>query len=152
MSGKVPFGGDAWLAALQNNLAELAASAGPSVLTGASVKILEIVTDVPAELADPTRPDGSRAWHIVIEGGKAWAAPGEIETYDFGSISDYEGILRLARWVYSTDESDRAAVAAHREELERDGLFKPLGARPEMSPELGAMLTELHNRLARITA
>jgi hypothetical protein len=148
---KIRFGGDEWLAALQRLLAKLVSEAGSSI-DGASVKILEIITDVPADMADPSRPDRSRAWHIVIEPGRAFAASGEIDVFDFGSVADYDSILRLARWVYTDDPADQAAVEAHRDELVGSGAFRPLGARPDMPPALGAMLRELHNSLARITA
>ena len=148
---KVQFASDAWLAALRRGLSKLAEECG-AALDGVSVKILEIVTGVPDELVDPARPDRSRAWHIVIGGGLAYAAWGEIADADFGSISDYEAILTLARWVYTDDAADQAAVEAHREDLVRRGMFRALGERPDLAPAIAGRLRELHNGLARITA
>lgn len=149
--GKVEFGSDAWLEALGQNLTELAAAGGAD-LDGQRVRICEIVTDPPARLADPSRADGSRAWSIMIDGRKAAVAPVEISDADFGSISDYNSILTLARWVYTDDPREQAEVERHRAALERAGAFKTIGQRPTMSPAMSGLLRELHNRLARITA
>ncbi|MDB5481063.1 MAG: hypothetical protein JWO83_2116 [Caulobacteraceae bacterium] len=148
---KVRFASDAWLAALRRGLSKLAEESG-AALEGVSVRILEIVTNAPADMADPARPDGSRAWHIVIDGGRAYADWGEIADADFGSISDYDAILTLARWVYTDDEADQAAVEAHRQDLVIRGMFRPLGEPPDLAPTIAGRLRELHNGLARITA
>jgi hypothetical protein len=148
---KVRFASDAWLAALRQGLSKFAEESG-AALDGVSVRILEIVTDVPADLADAARPDRSRAWHIVIDGGRAYADWGEIADADFGSICDYGAILTLARWVYTDNEADKAAVEAHRQDLVGRGLFRPLGAPPDLAPAIAGGLRELHNGLACITA
>lgn len=148
---RVRFASDAWLAALRRGLSKLVEESG-AALDGVSVRILETVTGVPADMADPARPDGSRAWHIVIDGGRAYADWGEIADADFGSIADYGAILILARWIYTDDQADQAAVEAHRRDLVRRGLFHPLGTPLELPPAISGGLRELHNGLARLTA
>ena len=148
---KVRYGGDEWLKALQQNLAKLLGE-GRAEMEGASVRILEIIADAPAEMADPVRSDGSLAWHIVIDGQHAYAGRGEIQDADFCLVADYNSILTLARWVYAGDGSDEAAIEAHRQELQRAGMYRSSGELPSSTPALGALLGELHNSMARITA
>jgi hypothetical protein len=148
---KVRFASDAWLAAMQRILGELAERAGPA-LDGQKASICEIATNAPADLADPARGDGSVAWHIVIDGRRVQAAKGEKADADLKVRFDYQAILTLARWVYKDDPEDQAAVAKAREAIEKSGQFRSAGALPELPPKVGAMLSELHNGLARITA
>jgi hypothetical protein len=148
---KVRFASDAWLAQMQRILGELAQEAGPA-LDGVKASICEIATNAPADLADPARGDGSLAWHIVIENGNARAARGEKADADLKVRFDYQAILTLARWVYKDDPEDQAAVAKAREAIEKGGQFRSTGAMPALPPKVGAMFSELHNGLARITA
>lgn len=145
---KVRFGSDDWLEALRQELDQLIARAGEAV-KGERVSICETVTDIPPDLRASPR-ESSRSWHIVIEDGRGLVGLGEMPDCDYWSVCDYDAILRLARWVYSDDPEDQAAVAAHREELVRANKFRSGGAIPP-SPVLGPLLRELHNNLARMT-
>jgi hypothetical protein len=147
----VRFASDAWLALMNRILGELVAAAG-SELDGQAVRICEIATGAPADLADPARGDGSLAWHIVIDGPSAHARKGELADADFGAAFDYQAIQTLARWVYKDDPDDQAAVAKAREVIETSGKFTAIGSRPQLSPRLGRLLSDLHNGLARLTA
>jgi hypothetical protein len=149
---KVVFGSNEWVEAAQRGLDELLA-ANAARVAGQSITVCEVFTNVPPDLTGG-RADGTRAWHFTVKDGRAFARDGELkaEETDMKIVTDYNAILPLARKVYVTEQGDAELVAAYREELARDGRYRSFGDRSRYPAELGSVLSELHNRLARITA
>jgi hypothetical protein len=132
---KLAFAGAAWIDAARDILRELAAEHG---VPGARFCLSERFTDAPADVA----PDGAAAWHFRIEGCSVSVAAGDCTDADVRITADYQKALPTARLVYTPEILARRAA-------------NPAAPRPGVDGDMSkapAYLTELHNRLAVITA
>ncbi|MBX3481999.1 hypothetical protein [Phenylobacterium sp.] len=133
---KLPFAGPAWIAAAGTILRDLAAAYGEP---GQRFSLCERFTDAPPDVA----ASGLAAWWFRIDGTTAEAGPGEIGDADASVTADYAATLPVARLVYTPE-----IIAERRARRERGKLPSQQGDWSR-APRY---LTELHNRLAVITA
>ncbi len=136
MAEKVPFAGPAWIEHARAILTDLAQTHGEP---GRTFSVCERFTDAPRDIF----PNGIAAWHFRIDGQAAHVAAGEIDDPDVTIRADYQATLPTARLVYTPEYlAKRAADRAS-------------GKGPAPSPGMAKAppwLTELHNRLAVLTA
>lgn len=135
-SHKVEFGSTAWIDAARRELEELTATHGES---GVRFSLCEVFTDAPTHLA----PSGTLAWHFYIDAKNVKVGTGEIDDATVTVRTDYQGVLPQARLVYTPQVLEERASqppGANFDSVEGD-----LGLTP-------AYITELHNRLAILTA
>ncbi|EHJ59823.1 hypothetical protein NSU_3405 [Novosphingobium pentaromativorans US6-1] len=127
--------GQEWFENASRILKELAAQHGKP---GDSFSLCERFTGAPAEIS----PSGLAAWHFRVEGMHAEANRGETDDADLRITGDYGSTLPMARLVYTPDNAEqRKAHAAKFPTLIEGDVSKVPG-----------YLSELHNRLAVITA
>jgi len=136
MGDKVAFAGPAWVDRARAILEDLAARHGEP---GKRFSVCETFTGAPSDVA----PSGTAAWHFVIDGNHATVAPGALPEAQVQIKADYTATLPVARLVYTPEFlAKRAAARAA-------GTAPPAAKGMEKAPP---WLTELHNRLAVITA
>ncbi len=136
MSEKVEFVSAAWIGYARQILEELTAAHGEA---GKRVAVSEAFTSAPTHLAG----GDVAAWHFVVDGKTAQVAAGEMSDADIVIRADYEASLPGARLVYTPE---LLAQLAERPVDESAGEIQG-----DMS-QLPPYLSELHNRLAVITA
>jgi hypothetical protein len=146
---KVRFVSDAWLTAAQaiidDDLATTRADMG-----GLSVRCSEVFTNAPADLPG-RRDDGARAWHWELVGGQAIVGDGERDDVDLKVFADYDAILPFARATSEEAASD-PELEMHRAALMWSGQLVVIGDRSALPAAINQLFSEIHDRLARITA
>lgn len=135
-SGKVEFASDAWIDIARRALEEIVAEQGES---GVRFSLCEVFTDAPLSLA----PSGTLAWHFYVDGKVVLVATGEVDDADVKIRTDYQGVLPQARLFYTPE------ILAERATQPSGAAFDSIQGDMSLVPEY---LTELHNRLAVITA
>ena len=133
---KVEFVSAAWIDAARQVLTELAAEHGEA---GQVVSVSEAFTDAPRHLAG----GDVAAWHFAIDGKTAQVEPGENPDADIVIRGDYEAALPGARLVYTPE------ILAEMAENPPDTSAGDIKGDMSLLP---AYISELHNRLAVITA
>lgn len=135
-AAKLTFAGPEWIAAADAILQDLAATHGqPSD----RFSLCERFTDAPREIA----PSGLAAWWFRLDGTTVKVGPGELDDADASVTADYTATLPIARLVYTPE-----VIAERRAKRDRGELPSQQGDWSR-APRY---LTELHNRLAVITA
>lgn len=133
---KVIFASADWIERARHELTDLVAAYGEP---GVRFSLCEVFTDVP----DAVDPTGTFAWYFYIDGKSVTVGVGEVDDADVKIRTDYQGVLPQARTVYTPEYLEARAhqpAGAQFDHAEGDfGLTPPY-------------ITELHNRLAGITA
>ena len=133
---KVEFVSAAWIDAARQVLTGLAAEHGEA---GQVVSVSEAFTNAPRHLAG----GDVAAWHFAIDGKTAQVEPGENPDADIVIRGDYEAALPGARLVYTPK------ILAEMAENPPDTSAGDIKGDMSLLP---AYISELHNRLAVITA
>ncbi|MGI9324520.1 MAG: hypothetical protein ACR2PZ_04820 [Pseudomonadales bacterium] len=133
---KVEFASAAWIAVARRELEDLVHRHGQA---GKKFSLCEIFTDAPKHLD----PSGSVAWHFYIDGTTVTVATGEVEDASVKLRTDYQGVLPQARLFYT------AEILAERAQQEPGAAFDFVEGDLSLTPDY---ITELHNRLAVVTA
>jgi hypothetical protein len=136
MVGKVEFASAEWISAAQEILADLAASRGRDE---DHFSVCEQFTDAPESVA----AGGLAAWSFQIRGKTVEVRAGVLESAEVMIRGDYATTLPIARLVYTPEY-----LAERQRKREAGELPKPAGDWTRAP----TYLTELHNRLAVITA
>lgn len=145
MSDKVHFCSGPWVDEAERVLNALVAEAGESI-AGQRISVCETFTDPPAELGGPA------VWSFAIDDGTVVVTRGALAEADVQVRADYQAALPRARMVYDTSPEAAAKRQQARQEAAAAAGGAPKGPFDAVSPALMGLLTELHNRLARITA
>lgn len=145
MSDKVEFCSNAWVDEAERILGELVAAAGDAI-AGQRISVCETFTDPPGD------PGGSVVWSFAIDDGAVVVTRGALAEADVQVKADYQAALPRARIVYDTSPEAAAKRQAARRDAAAAAGGAPKGPFDAVSPALMGLLTELHNRLARITA
>jgi hypothetical protein len=133
---KVIFASSDWVDKARAELEDLVGTHGEP---GASFCLCEVFTNTPASID----PSGTMAWHFYIDGKGVTVDFGEVDDATVKIWVDYEKILPAARLFYTPEILEERAKQPPGTQFDRaEGDF---GATP-------AYITELHNRLALITA
>ncbi|MBH80842.1 MAG: hypothetical protein CMQ49_10085 [Gammaproteobacteria bacterium] len=133
---KVIFGSADWIERARAELEDLVATHGKP---GERFSLCEIFTDTPTSVD----PSGTLAWHFYIDGRSVAVDVGEIDDADVKISTDYQGVLPQARLVYTPE------YLAERAEQPPGAQFDHAEGDFSLTPDY---ITELHNRLAVITA
>jgi hypothetical protein len=145
MPDKVDFCSSAWVDEAERVLNALVAEAGDAI-AGQRISVCETFTDPPARLG----PEA--VWSFAIDDGAVVVTRGALPEADVQVRADYKAALPRARTVYDTSPE----AAAKRRQARRDAAAAaggaPKGPFDAVSPALMGLLTELHNRMARVTA
>jgi len=133
---KVIFASNDWLDRARAELENLVSTHGEA---GVRFCLCEVFTNAPASID----PSGTMAWHFYIDGKSVTVDVGEVNDADVKIHVDYQKILPAARLVYTPEileERAKQPPGTQFDHAEGDfGLTPPY-------------ITELHNRLAVITA
>ena len=133
---KVVFASPAWIERARLELESLAAEHGQP---GERFSLCEVFTEAPAELA----ADGTIAWYFYIDGKNVRVGTGEVDDADVKAWVSYAKILPTARLIYTPEYlAERANEPAGSQFDKAEGDFS----------RTPAYITELHNRLAAVTA
>ena len=133
---KVIFASSAWIDRARAELEDLVSAHGEP---GVRFCLCEVFTDCPADVD----PSGTLAWHFAIDGKSVHVAVGEVDDADLKIWVDYQAILPQARLVYTPEYLEERAQQEPGSQFDRaEGDFS-------LTPPY---ITELHNRLAVITA
>ncbi len=135
-SEKVEVASPAWIAIARKELEDLVGTHGQA---GEKFSLCEIFTEAPKHLD----PSGSLAWHFYIDGTSVIVGTGEVDDATVKLHTDYQGILPQARLVYTPE------ILAERAKEEPVSAFDSVEGDLTLTPDY---ITELHNRLAVVTA
>lgn len=133
---KVEFASAAWIAVARRELEDLVGTHGQA---GKKFSLCEVFTDAPTHLD----PSGAIAWHFYIDGTSVTVATGEIDDATVKLYTDYQGVLPQARLFYTPE------ILAQRAKEEPGSAFDSVEGDLTLAPDY---ITELHNRLAIVTA
>lgn len=136
MAQKVEFASAEWISAAAEILTDLAASRGRDE---DFFSVCEQFTDAPERVSQ----GGIAAWHFRIRGKRADVKAGVLDNADVMIRGDYASTLPIARLVYTPEY-----LAERQRKRDAGELPSPTGDWSR-APNY---LTELHNRLAVITA
>lgn len=135
-ASKLEFAGPEWIAAAREILQDLARRHGRP---DDRFSLCERFTGAPRGIA----ASGTAAWYFRIDGASAEVGPGEIADADATVTGDYAETLPIARLVYTPE------ILAERKAKRERGELKAQQGDWSRAPRY---LSELHNRLAVITA
>lgn len=133
---KVEFASAAWIAVARRELEDLVGIHGQA---SKRFSLCEIFTDAPKHLD----PSGIVAWHFYIDGTTVTVAAGEVDDATVKLSTDYQGVLPRARLFYTPE------ILAERAQEEPGTGFDSVEGDLTLTPDY---ITELHNRLAIVTA
>lgn len=130
MQEKVEFASSAWLKLAETILVDLVRTYGKPE---DEFSVCEVFFNVPEQVS----AEGTVAWHFYISGRNVEVGIGEAEDVEVRMAAQYEEALAVAKLVYTAED----VANAKREQVQEQDTTQP--------PEY---LTELHNRLAVLTA
>jgi hypothetical protein len=133
---KVIFASSEWIDRARAELEDLVATHGEP---GVRFCLCEVFTDTPTSVD----PSGTLAWHFYIDGKSVTVAVGEVDDADVKIRVDYQKILPAARLYYTPE------ILEERAKQEPGAQFDHAEGDFSLTPPY---ITELHNRLAVITA
>lgn len=141
------YASDDWLAALRRLAGELAAGRD---LTGVDYTVSEELTDPPRHLL--RAGSMSVGWHLRVRDGQVQIGHRPVQDADLRVVADYATHRALSRRVWNDDVDAIAAARKARQRAVMAGRLRTEGDLSEAPLPVVALVRDLHDPVAAITA